>query len=237
MKRNLLLLTCSLLLLTGCNSTKTTSDIPSTEPIQNTTESTQEENLDFYIGQIVEFPVEINGIGGSVQSEIIVNLCMTEPNVIEINDTYLTAKGILTNEVFSTYDEVTVQYDFLEYEGVNLLSDAKCLSESDIVLTPGIPFTIDLLCDLAGSVLIFPEEGSSDCIEYPLPQDTFTIELSEDGWKNHFRYDGIITITDADGNVYQTINPYVINYSGKDFYNYQWGIPGSDDRIAVRPVK
>lgn len=237
MRKKLLILACSLLLLTGCSSVKATSDVSSGEAPQTTTESTTEENYDFYYGQIWEIPVEIPGIRWYFEKEPdLFNLFMTEPSILEVGDNFLIAKGILTNEVFSTAEEITVQYDFSEYEGVNLIYAGNYLAEENVPLTPAVPFTMDFLYDNAGSVLIFPDE-SYNCVEYPLAKDSFTLELSEDGWEDNFCYNGVITVTDNEGNVYQTINDYYFSYSGSDYMNYQWEISGSDPRIAVRPVE
>lgn len=238
MKRKLLLITCTLLVLTGCGTAKTTANTPSTEPMQNTvdstlaTESAPEENLDFYIGQIVEFPVEVSGIRRTW--EYTYTLCLTEPTILEIGDGFLTAKGILTNEVFSTLEEVTVQYNFSEYEGVNLLSNSQCLTEGNITFVPAVPFSTDFLYDDIDTVAIFPKEGSLDYIEYPFTKDSFTIELSEDGWEDHFAYKGIITVIDTEGNVYQTTIDYDFSYTGSD-NDYQWEM--QQNSISVRPIE
>lgn len=238
MKRKLLLITCTLLVLTGCGTAKTTANTPSTEPMQNTVDSTPatdsslEENLDFYIGQIVEFPVEISGIRRTW--EYTYTLCLTEPTILEIGDGFLTAKGILTNEVFSTLEEVTVQYNFSEYEGVNLLSNSQCLTEGNITFVPAVPFSTDFLYDDIDTVAIFPKEGSLDYIEYPFTKDSFTIELSEDGWEDHFAYKGIITVIDTEGNVYQTTIDYDFSYTGSD-NDYQWEM--QQNSISVRPIE
>lgn len=238
MKRKLLILACSLLLLTGCSSMKATSDVPSGEAPQTTTESTAEENYDFYFGQIWEIPVEIPGISRATQKEPeMLNLFMTEPAIIEVGDNFLIAKGILTNEVFSTAEEITVQYDFSEYEGVNLIYAGNCLAEGNVTLTPAVPFTMDFLYDNAGSILIFSDE-SHNSVEYPLTKDTFILELSEDGWRDNCYYDGTITVTDNKGNKFQTINDYHFSYTIPRYTdNYRWEISGSDPRIAVRPIE
>lgn len=238
MRKILLLITCTLLLLTGCGTAKTTANTPSTEPMQNTvdstpsTESAPEENLDFYIGQIVEFPVEVSGIRRTW--EYTYTLCLTEPTILEIGDDFLTAKGILTNEVFSTLEEVTVQYNFSEYEGVNLLSNSQCLTEGNITFVPAVPFSTDFLYDDIDTVAIFPKEGSLDYIEYPFTKDSFTIELSEDGWEDHFAYNGIITVIDTEGHVYQTTIDYDFSYTGSD-NDYQWEM--QQNSISVRPIE
>lgn len=241
MKRKLLLITCTLLVLTGCGTAKTTANTPSTEPMQNTVDSTPatdsapEENLDFYIGQIVEFPVEVSGIRRSFEkTPELYNLCMTEPIILELGDGFLTAKGILTNEVFSTSEEVTVQYDFLEYEGVNLLSNSKCLTENSITFIPAEPFTIDFLYDNVNTIAIFTTPNSLDYIEYPLTKKTFTIELSEDGWEDYFTYNGTIFVTDAEGNKYQTTIDHYFSYTGSD-NGYRWEV--RLDFISVRPIE
>lgn len=241
MKRKLLLITCTLSVLTGCGSAKTTANTPSTEPIQNTADSTPttdpspEENLDFYIGQIVEFPVEVSGIRWSFEkTPELYNLCMTEPTILELGDGFLTAKGILTNEVFSSFEEVTVQYNFSEYEGVNLLSNSQCLTEGNVTLAPAVPFSTDFLYDDIDTVAIFPKEGSLDYIEYPFTKDSFTIELSEDGWEDHFAYKGIITVIDTEGNVYQTTIDYDFSYTGSN-NDYQWEM--QQNSISVRPIE
>lgn len=232
MKKTLLLITCFLLLLTGCGTAKTTSNTPATEPAQNpvestpSTESAPEENLDFYIGQIVEFPVEISGIWAIDLDPDLFNLCMAEPTILELGDGFLTAKGILTNEIFSTAEEVTVQYDFIEYEGVNLLSGGKCLTEGDIMLAPAVPFTIDFLYDHVTEVEITIDETviNGGTVRYPLTRDTFTIELSEDGWKDYFTYFGTITLTDTEGNIYRTWSNYGIHYTGGEYIDFKWEV-------------
>lgn len=239
MKKTILLITCFLLFLTGCGTAKTTSNTPDTEPIQSPTESTPstesapEENLDFYIGQIVEFPVEISGIWSIEWDPDLFNLCMTEPTILELGDGFLTAKGILTNEIFSTAEEVIVQYDFIEYEGVNLLSGGKCLTEGDIMLAPAVPFTIDFLYENVETVVIFANENSGDYVEYPLTKEAFTIELSEDGWRDYLHYGGIITITDAEGNIYRSLHDYGISYTGKEYIDFKWSV---FDTLCFIPV-
>lgn len=236
MKKLLFIACTALLLLTGCAS-KTTPDAPATEPVQPvesepSAESTPTENLDFYISQIVEFPVEVSGI--RISWEYTYNLCMTEPTILEVDDGFLTAKGILTNEVFSTSEEVTVQYDFLEYEGANLLSNSKCLTENNITFIPAEPFTIDFLYDNVNTIAIFTNPNSLDYIEYPLTKETFTIELSEDGWEDYFTYNGIIFVTDAEGNKYQTTIDHYFSYTGSD-NDYRWEV--RLDFISVRPIE
>ena len=239
MKKTILLITCFLLFLTGCGTAKTTSNTPDTEPAQSpaestpSTESALEESLDFYIGQIVEFPVEISGIWAIDLDPDLFNLCMTEPTILEFGDGFLTAKGILTNEVLSTAEEVTVQYDFIEYESVNLLSRGKCLTEGDIMLAPAVPFTIDFLYENVETVAIFANENSGDYVEYPLTKEAFTIELSEDGWHDHLHYGGMITITDAEGNIYRSLHDYGISYTGKEYIDFKWSVV---DTLCFIPV-
>ncbi|MBD5498125.1 MAG: hypothetical protein HDR11_10240 [Lachnospiraceae bacterium] len=239
MKRTLLLITCFLLFLTGCGTAKTTSNTPSTEPVQSpeeptsSTESAPQENLDFYIGQIVEFPVEVSGI--RISWEKTYTLCMTEPSVLEVGDGFLTAKGILTNEILSTLEEVTVQYNFSEYEGVNLLTNSKCLTESSITFVPAEPFTIDFLYDNVNTIAIFPTPDSLDYVEYPLTKEAFVIELSEDGWKDYFTFNGTIIITDAEGNKYQTTIDHSFSYTIYDDYDARWKV--QNDFITVKPIE
>ena len=204
MKRKLLLLTCTLLLLSGCGSDEDTTTSASSISEPQPTETAPAYDEEYYLELIPEVAVEIQGLRwyseatSSKGAPDTFHFYMSNPEITNLTQTYLIAEGLLSDEWDATEEVVSVKY----YISNDSIISGEPVSDEAVWLTPAIPLSTDLLYNLYDEVVIYTTDSSTS-IELT-PENFPSIELSDIGWADNYTYFGIITLTDADGNIYQS---------------------------------
>ncbi len=205
MKRKLLLLTCTLLLLSGCGADDDATTASSASEPQPT-ETAPEYDEEYYLELIPEVCVEIQGLRFDIENTPeVYYLYMSNPEITELTDTYLIAEGILSGEWHATEEAVSVKY----YISDSIINSGIAVSEEAVWLTPAIPFSTDILYDLYKEVYIC---NTDTRIEFT-PDNFPIIELDDTYWLDNYGYMGVVTLTDVAGNIYQSpanIPEYVV---------------------------
>lgn len=205
MKRKLLLLTCTLLLLSGCGADNDVTTVSSTSEPQPT-ETAPEYDEEYYLELIPEVKVKVAGIWKNGWEEQFC-LYLTTPTITEFSEDYLIAEGVLSNEVHATEEAASVKY----YIADGTIFSCEPVPDEALLLTPAIPFSTDLLYDLYDEAFIFDATGTTTYVDFT-PENFPGIEMDNAGWHDNYCYLGTITITDIDGNVYQTSENHSCTY-------------------------
>ncbi len=239
MKKSFLIITCTLLFLVGCGTDKTanTPNVESSEPTQTT-----EYDNEYYYELIPEFSLEIQGLQwdfsnlGFSSSPNTFYFNMLEPSNIQIEDDTITATGVLSDEYHATEEAVSVVYKIQD----GYIKSAKLVTEEVLILTPIVPFSMDIVYDSIERISFFYGWGEDNNNIVTYDKNVYTLELFEDDWDDNYTYMGSVTVTDADGNIYQTFNDIHITYV--ENYNdvYSWAVnPGQSNAslLAVSPIE
>ena len=105
-------------------------------------------------------------------------------------------------------------------------------------MTPAEPFSIDMLYKNITEIWVFDSNGHTET-DYSM-DDSFVLELDSNGWsENNSVYNGYITVTDKDGKMYRTINPYEIAYAQKRYSDKDdpWEWLFYSEELAVNPIE
>lgn len=221
---------CSIMLV-NCGSTESSSD---TSTISNSSisssaqgEATNPFNEEYFISQIQEFPVTIQGVrfffafSQKYESPDEYELYMTDCSITDLGLTSITAQGILTDGTHSTEEPVSIQYE-LSYadDGSSCVIVNAIAPEEALMLTPAVPVSIDDLYNKPVTILNPDNKEEIGVLE------EYTMELDPDGWRDNYRYSGFIYIIDSEGKRYVTHIEHSFSFdstsSRRDDWHWAW---------------
>lgn len=223
MKRIYLITALALFLLTGCGSpadVPSTTDGSSAAPPTTTTAATTL-TAEEYETEIALLPIDVIWKLSDDFTHTY-KMVMNDGTVTDIQDTYIIAEGVMSDDYHATESSLTVKY-YLDKNGYPF--SGTVVSEDEIIFTPLIPYSMDFWYETAKPIVIYPPEGD----EIILTKDTFpTIELVDD-WTDNYNYRGTYILIDSAGNKWmpRTTETYNWGYWSIEYSDgkYEWQFP------------
>jgi len=214
MKKTLLpIIACIALLLVGCGKDDSTVTTDTTTPINETINTDADEpNYDLYANLFTVY--EIKEVKTTRFHQKYMH--MIDPQIISIDDTVVIAEGYLANNDYITSEPIRVEYTIIPGAVGPSWVDEVSVPE-DIHVIPTVSLEGEYLYGAAGVVRIFSPDGTTQDI-YFTEENFPTVDVPEENWINEYEWEGVVTITDNNGNKYIT-DPYFLSYERHPYYD------------------